>query len=145
MNRFEDWPQRLDAWVESRRAVPFAWGENDCVMASASAIEAITGADPLNGLRWSGALGAARQLEVEGGLEAAVTARLGAPTHAAFAQRGDLVMILHPSEYVGAPEADPHRREILAVCLADVAAAPGPNGLEFISMLCALCAWPVGR
>lgn len=143
--RFEDWPQRLDAWVERVRARPFAWGEWDCVTCAASAVQEITGVSPLGGLAWSGAIGAARQLEADGGLEAAVTARLGEPIAAAYAQRGDLVMILHPGETPGAPDAEPPHREILAVCLADVAAAPGPNGLEFISMLCALRAWCVGR
>lgn len=138
MTRLENWPSLLAAWVERVRDRPFHWGEWDCAIAASDAILAITGEDPLAGLRWADAKGAARQLDAEGGLEAGVTARLGAPIAAASAQRGDLVLMLNP-------ESEKASREFVAVCLGHVAAAPSAVGLAFPEMRHAIKAWAVGR
>ena len=37
--RLRDWPERLDALLRSRAAVPFEWGRNDCCTFVADAIE----------------------------------------------------------------------------------------------------------
>lgn len=45
MTRVEDWPERLAAFIEQRRKMPFAWGSNDCALFAADAVCAITGVD----------------------------------------------------------------------------------------------------
>jgi hypothetical protein len=149
--RVQDWPEQLAAWVDDARARAFEWGWWDCATAANDCVKRITGdaLGPLGGLAWSGVIGAVRQLELEGGLQAAVTSRMGEPIVPAYAQRGDLVLLPYPEDYPA------HERVLLAVCLGESAAAPGPNGLEFVSMYArqadgsvacrALCAWPVGR
>lgn len=138
MTRLENWPSLLAAWVERVRDRPFHWGEWDCAIAAADAVQTITGDNPLGGLAWSDVNGAARQLQVEGGIELAVTARLGQPIPAAMAQRGDVVMMLNP-------ESEKAAREFIAVCLGPVSAAPCSTGLAFPEMQMAVKAWAVGR
>lgn len=43
--KFPDWQQRLDAWVAKSHAMPFVWGEHDCGLNAASAIDAQIGID----------------------------------------------------------------------------------------------------
>lgn len=45
MTRREDWRSRLGAYVTSVRAKPYAFGEQDCWLFVAGAIEAMTGTD----------------------------------------------------------------------------------------------------
>ena len=52
MKRLEDWPERLAAFVEARRAMPFRWGQNDCALFAADAVAAVTGVDLAE--RWRG-------------------------------------------------------------------------------------------
>jgi hypothetical protein len=42
MKRCHDWPEKLAAFIESRRHKPFAWGSNDCCMFPADGVAAIT-------------------------------------------------------------------------------------------------------
>lgn len=45
MTRFPDWQNRLAAYVEAIRAVPFSYGYHDCALFAAGAVEAMTGED----------------------------------------------------------------------------------------------------
>ena len=47
LQRLPDWPARLAAYIEARRAMPFAWGTNDCLALTNGAIHAMTGVDLL--------------------------------------------------------------------------------------------------
>lgn len=146
LQRLPDWLQRLNAWVESARVRPFRWGEWDCVMAANDCLCAITGAseqygDGLAGLRWDGLKGALRQLEVEGGLAAAVTRVLGDPIDPRLAQRGDVLLMPAPDFPGGA---------VLNICLGETACGPGEEGLVVRPLfdgntLLATAAWKVGR
>jgi hypothetical protein len=138
-DRLQDWPARLDAYVEAHRKTCFAWGAHDCVTFAAGAIAAITGSDPLQGLTWGSAGGALRQLELEGGILAAVTRRLGDPIPPAMCQRGDLLLM--PMDFTSGEVS----RESLAVCLGHCCAAPGRVALQFMPCTSALYGWPVGR
>lgn len=44
--RRRDWEKRLRTYIRSHADTPFAWGTHDCAMATAGAIEAMTGVDP---------------------------------------------------------------------------------------------------
>lgn len=152
MTRFPDWPERLNAWVDANRARTFAWGEWDCVLAAADCAHALTGADPLEGLRWNGLRGALRCLEVEGGLEAAVTRVLGAPIGPALAQRGDVLLIdtgalpMMSADLDSEDAARAELRHALAVCLGEACAAPTRAGLALLPVhRVAHKAWRVGH
>jgi len=51
MKRREDWPERLAVFLESRHTMPKQWGQNDCGLFCADAIQAMTDVDPAWELR----------------------------------------------------------------------------------------------
>ena len=133
MIRREDWPEALHALVDLRAGMPFAWGYQDCCAFAAAAVEAMTGIDPMADLRGYHSRETAEAiLAAQGGLEAAVTARLGEPVGTALARRGDVVLV------------DVARVSALGICLGDFAAAPGPRGLEWVDRAFWRAAWRVG-
>lgn len=95
--RLPQWEGLLTAYLERVTEVPFAWGSNDCALFAASAVQAMTGIDPAEGLRgtYRTALGAAEALRQHGAgtLLKTVTLWLGEPKHVAQAHRGDIVML----------------------------------------------------
>lgn len=86
----------LSAYLADRAGMPFAWGRkgNDCVSFAAGAVQAQTGRDVLCGLDWRSEKGARRRVAVMGGLESAVTSRMGAPIAPARAHRGDVAGVM---------------------------------------------------
>lgn len=133
--RREDWPLRLNAWLESIREKPFAWGVHDCVLGAADAVRMMTGVDPAAAFRgcYGTGFAASRILIEHGGLEAMASAALGAPLASPrLAGRGDLVLV----------EAGIEGPALAVVILAD-AAAPGPAGVTFVPMKDWRIAWRV--
>jgi hypothetical protein len=132
LQRFEDWPERLHAFVAARSATPFAWGMHDCCIFAADAVLAVTGQDP--GAPWRGystARVAVRRMR-EPGLPAIASAALGEPIAAPLAWRGDVVAVR-----LG-------KRIALGVCLGDVATvAATPTGVAMVPMIAATAAWRV--
>ena len=132
MQRFDDWTDRLAAFLESRRAVPFAWGRNDCALFAADAVAAMTGQDPAAALRgYSTAAEAARRMQAVGGLAALADAALGAQIDPKLAFRGDIVMLALRD------------RECLGVVDGARIASPGEAGLLFLPRSAATLAWRV--
>ena len=116
--RLDDWPERLDAWLEGAAALPHQYGRHDCLRACAGAIAAVTGVDLSLGRRgrYRTGLGAARHLRRLGfDSPAALLDSLLPVRHPAFARRGDLV--------AGADG-------IPGVCIGDRAAFVGEAGLR---------------
>lgn len=126
-----DLPERLQAFIESRRETPFAWGSHDCALFAADWVASATGTDPAQGLRgrYRTARGAARLIKREGGLEAIADSRLGERIEPKLAQRGDVVLL------------EGSHGPTLGVCLGVDAAAPGEDGLMLVPMHNALAAW----
>lgn len=95
--RFSDWPSRLNEFIHSRRSTPFQWGQHDCCLFAADAVQAITGDDHAAEYRgkYTTELGAARALKKHGNgtLEATLTAKLGDPIPRLRASRGDVVAV----------------------------------------------------
>lgn len=131
--RLPDWQTRLAALCADRQAAPFVWGEHDCCLWAADAVQALTGLDFASAWRGSYATAAeaARLLADLGGVRAIASAALGEPVPAAFAAVGDVVLI----EQGG--------RELLAVCNGGTALCVGPDGLAPMGMEAALAAWKV--
>lgn len=104
MERFEHWATRtFHQFLLDRAKMPFAWGQNDCALFAADAIEAFTGTDIAAAFRGkysdeAGAMAAVR--EVTGGTTLTDAAAWCAAKynmveleHPLMAQRGDLVIV----------------------------------------------------
>lgn len=133
--RVEDWPERLLAFVESRRDAAFAWGQNDCCTFAADAVMAIAGADPMAAYRdgYDSALGAARRIREAGYADLAAAVDAVLPAIAPLtAQRGDVVMF----EAIDGPA--------LGVVMGVYAAAAGPAGVTWVECSRWVRAWRVG-
>lgn len=107
--------EALDRYLAERRSVPFAWGSraNDCVSFYAGGAQAMAGVDPIDGLSWTTARGAARVIKRLGGFEAAISSRLS-PIAPALALRGDAA---------GVP--DPRHGLLLMIVEGDTLVGPG--------------------
>jgi hypothetical protein len=145
LQRLPDWQTRFAALVAARRAVPFAWGSNDCAAFAADAVAALTGQDVAPAELRGEVLGALadsadaaidaraiRLLRRNGGLAVLASAVLGEQRAPVFATVGDIVLL------------DNAGREILAVCNGATAFAPGPRGLAVTDMSGAIGCWKVG-
>ena len=134
--RRPDWPERLALLLESRHRMQFAWGVHDCCLFAADAVEAMTGSDPAANWRGSysteaGAEAIIGRIGLEGMVAAALEAFGAGACDPAFAQRGDVVLVL-----VG-------NQPTMGVCTGDAVAAPGPDGLVFVGLGDVLRAWSV--
>lgn len=137
MRRVEDWPERLLALIDSRRDLPFAWGENDCCTFAFDAVKAMTGVDPMADWRgrYDSAPGVAREMVRRGfktlaeAVDAAMPEVLSSPR---LAQRGDVVMF------------DALEGPALAVVVGAHAAGVGPQGVTWVQMDQWTRAWKVG-
>ncbi len=135
-HRLPDWPERLAAFIEARRDVPFEWALNDCCALAADAVLATTGRDFLADYRGRYVNEAqAEALMGEGGLPAflpRVMAAFGAPALPPVgAQRGDVALIGLENQLVCGVVTGPH------------IAAPGARGLAFVPLRRATMAWGV--
>lgn len=134
VRRFEDWPRRLAAAIEAARGRPFCWGTHDCALFAADVGEALTGKDfaaEFRG-RYTTRAAAVALLGALGGLEAVVTAALGAPRPLpTLAQRGDVVTV------------DTEDGPALGICNGAQAVCAGPEGLQLAPMSMWRKAWEV--
>lgn len=125
----------LVAAIEAHSAKRFRWRRGrDCVSFAAACIEAQTGRDPLaNVAIWSTRREARALADAEGGLEAALDARLGR-IPPALARRGDIA---------GLP--DPLFGIRLMVIEGDTLVGPGARGLERLPRSAMTIAWSIDR
>lgn len=122
--RREDWRSGLARFVERARSIPFEWGQHDCALFAAAAIEAMTGVDLASGWRgrYRSAAGAARLLRQAGhrDLPGLVASHL-APVSPLLAAVGDIAAITGQDG-----------RPALGVVLGAQVAGPGDRGLMFV-------------
>lgn len=127
-----DWPEKLNAYIDSMRAVPFEWGKNDCVTFSAGWVKEKTGVDVLSDLHWTGMRDALRLLQAEP-LRARIDKLFTRRASIYYAQRGDLVLARNEDH-----------EEYVAVCTGANIVAPRREGLSFVPiMLSSMIAWEV--
>src|SRR5258708_34753930 len=114
MKKFEDWPKRLMAFFDERRAWPFEWGKNDCASLGIAAVEAMTGVC-IWPITWADDREALEVIKAAGGLVAAISSTvLGPPSqNYAVAQRGDIGLA-----YIGACQS-------VVICSGQGWAGPG--------------------
>jgi len=133
MTRLHDWPLRFEALLKSRVSVPFAWGTNDCCTFAADVVIALTGADAMQDLRgtYSSEAEAEALIQALGGLPEALTRYLGEAVPAAYANTGDVALVLNEGQTV------------VAVCNGGPVLAPGPRGVAALSDPSILFVWKV--
>ncbi|MFA6219585.1 MAG: hypothetical protein WC692_07370 [Erythrobacter sp.] len=126
----------LIATIEGHSKRAFRWRRGrDCVSFAAACIEAQTGRDPLADLpRWQSRREALALAREQGGLDAAVDARLGARVPPAMAKRGDIA---------GLPDRQFGIR--LMVIEGETLVGPGTGGLERLPRSAMMIAWPAMR
>ena len=94
MTRLPDWEDRLHTYLARWVDAEFEWGEADCALFAAGAVEAMTGVDPATEFRgqYDSRADAARALRAmgEGTLLRTIRAKFKEKPHA-FARRGDLI------------------------------------------------------
>lgn len=142
MNRPEDWPQRLSAWIaEERRADPeIRWGERDCLLFCADAVRAMLDYDPAASLRgtYTTEDGAMDVVDHAGGMAALITLQLQTNPYdnPNFAKRGDIVLVetdVEPWFGAGGVIWENH-----------VWALIPERGVHRLPRLPVIAAWPVG-
>jgi len=134
--RLAGWDARLAALIEDARNRPYELGAHDCFRMACRVIEALTGVD-----RWPEFAGYRTRRQT-----LALLAAHGASFEAAGdwffggaridwkqARRGDVAA-------VATADGEKH----FAVCVGSRMACLAPDGLLFLPMSAALCAWKVG-
>ncbi|WP_313818720.1 DUF6950 family protein [Cupriavidus sp.] len=134
MQRLNDWPERLAAFIEARRERAFSWGDSDCCLFVCDAIEAMTGADPA--ARWRGLYAsekaARRLMRDNGGVAGLANLAFGRqPIPPLLAARGDVVLVDTPAG------------EALAICIGDRLAAQGAAGIDYLPHDAAKMVWKI--
>ena len=123
MKRHDNWPALLAGFIEERRAMPFAWGSNDCCLFAADWVRRACGVDIAEQFRgkYFSAIGAHRFVAEAGGVENLIERAGASRLPAMMARRGDLVSM------------DNGDGVALGVCLGHLSAFVGKNGLLFYS------------
>lgn len=102
MRRFDDWPTRLQRYIDASICMSFRYGQHDCCLFTADCIRAMTGADLAEWFRGryatrKDALALIRERTGRGNVEAvaeyAAHERGLVEVQVAFAQRGDMALI----------------------------------------------------
>lgn len=120
MMRKESWPSDLNAFIQT--VGPFQWGQNDCCLFAANAVECITGVDPAKKYRgYKTKLGAAKKLKGMT-IDEVWTKEFGEPINPKLLQRGDVVLFQNGQD------------QSVGVCLGVQFAAISEEGLIMLDM-----------
>lgn len=79
--RFDDWPERLDAYLTGRATALFSWGEHDCCAFACGGVEAQTGINPMARASYKTERGALGFIKRNGGSLANVADNLAAESN----------------------------------------------------------------
>lgn len=132
--RRPDWPQRLAAFIEARRDMPFEWGRNDCVLFAAAWIEELTGRRLFADVDWTDARSAREKLAALGGIRQAARDALGPEVQNwMMIRRGDVAIA-----------EDDAGREVGTVCTGTTLAGPGERGIMHLPLDRAMLVWRIG-
>jgi hypothetical protein len=129
MMREQDWVSRMWQTIAKLERVPFEYGKFDCAVFAGRCVDAITGSAFTEAFGVSDKRSAIAFLRREGGLEAAVTRRLGEPVPGYAARRGDVCLI---------------DKKTLGICTGPTIAVLGNSGVEYLPLARAQKHWRVG-
>ena len=133
--RREDWPERLNAYIDGASAKMFDWGRHDCCTFAAGAVHAITGVDWMPEFRGrydseKTAKAALKDIG-RGSLLKTICSKFGKPVAPAKARRGDLML------------ANLGDGPALMVCVGPDAIGPGLGNLIRVPVSDCRFAWSV--
>lgn len=134
MVRVENWPKELSDYLSEMKDSPFEWGQNDCVLFAAKAIERITGSNfYFQYLPYDSEESAKKIILENGGIAGLVSKHLGPGSRNILsAKRGDLVLMKVPSDTLGIVDDSGQR-----------IASVGPNGIARLPLSKAWRVWGV--
>ena len=130
--RRPDWVSRLWGTARTYQNAPFSYRKHYCGLFAARCVDGITGSDWERELTLRGKRDAEALLSREGGIEQAVTNRLGNPVDGHGARRGDVCLV------------DVEGGKGLGVCMGTTIAVAAEKGLEFYPLDSAHKHWRVG-
>ncbi len=132
--RVDDWSRLLREAVERHRALPFRWGVSDCGIMASDCVRAVTGFDPLRGIRYVTKGGVIRAFREAGYASATdLVSASFAEIDPAHAMRGDL----------GLPADVPDDLMSPAIIMGDVAISKNQVGPVVIPRSMIARAWAV--
>lgn len=134
--RRPNWVSRLWQEIRTSEHTPFVLGKHDCCLFAAHCVDAMTDSEWAASLCYSDRRGALQFLKREGGLEAAVTKRLGEPTPGHIAERGSICLVDVERDGIGDGRG-------LGVCIGSTIAVACVDGLEFYPLARAIKHWAV--
>lgn len=133
--RVWNWVERLHGSIDRRALAPFNYGTLNCALFAAENVDAVLGEESkyAEAIRaeFSDEAGARAYLEREGGIEAAVTKRLGEPVDWWRLRRGDVALLETPDG------------PALGTVIGDVILALGLRGIVSFKLDKALKGWQV--
>lgn len=138
-SRLQNWPERLDRYLQTADATPFDWTHANCLLFCAGAVHAVTGHDPgAPACRADDEADAAARLHAAGGLLAVLTAALGRPVqNARTGRRGDIAL----ADVIG---PDGRVQPAPGVVLGDRVAFMAADGLGTLPLAACRLVWRVG-
>lgn len=103
MPRLEGWEERLHAVLRRHAKLPFSWGQSDCFILPADAVEASTGTDPWAAERpYDSAAHVVRRLAELGAKDIGdLFAKAFPEIHPSVARRGDIGRATYPGAELG--------------------------------------------
>lgn len=134
LQRVQEWPQLLNAFIDKHRDLPFTWGSHDCCLFAGSAVYLMTGVDPAESWRgkYNSVASAMHLAQVRGCFSVAEIAQSMANQYGIpncppmMAGRGDLMLFKSNSiEGLG---------HTLGVVDGNVIYSPGHDKLEAIAI-----------
>lgn len=130
--RTQGWERRLSKYLTEKNNAPFQWGENDCVLFAAKAVEAVSGYNFYQDyLPYTTEEEAKAILDINGGIEGLVAKFLGGGyINYRLAKRGDVVLIKSPLLSLGI--VDDSGQKIVSV---------GPEGAVRLPLKMATRVW----
>lgn len=133
IERFHDWPERLDTFIRERETMRFAFGKtkNDCCSFAFQCAKALTGYDALADIEdYADAADADLVLDAHP-MEAFASLHFPERSSIGFAQRGDIALVVVKAE--------------LALTVVEGASLVGPGAfkLERLPRVAMLKAWAV--
>ena len=132
--RRQDWVGRLSATVAEWAEAPFCYGAHDCCLFAARCIDAMTGSERAAELstQYRDRRSALRFIASSGGIEGAISERLGSPVDGNAAGCGDVCLVpVEDGDGVG-------------VCLGSSIAVAAESGLAMYPRSLSKKFWRIG-
>lgn len=139
-----DWRARLNWWLAENRHSDMVYGQSDCALTAADAIQVQTGFDPAVNLRgkYNTEQGAAKIIKRKKGLPGLVTSLIGPPLdNHLMARTGDIALIFQHLKVDDKVVETP----CLGVIMEEKVWIRSATGMEPRSRTEIVTAWPVGR